>query len=204
MHLQNQPKKNRENEKLSDRSILSYISGLRVILYFFMERGYVKQFSIELPKAEKKVRDTYTPSELELLLKKPDLKTCSFSEYRNWVLINYFLSTANRLSTALNLKIQDLNFDEDEIILRAVKNRRQYILPMDKWLKKILIEYLSYRKGAPEDYVFCKASDSSKPLSRNGMQQAISSYNLSRGVSRTGGHIFRNYYAKNYLLTRRF
>jgi len=130
------------------------------------ERGYVEKFKIELPKVEKKIRETYTASEIEKLLVKPNLKKCRFSEYRNWVIINYLLSTANRISTAINLRIRDLNFEDDEIILRKTKNKRQYTIPMNKHLKKILIEYLSYRKGKPEDYLFCPEGDSNKPLSR--------------------------------------
>lgn len=202
-YLRKRPKRNTENEPLGDRSIVCYINNLRVILYYFMKEGYVKQFQITLPKAEKKVKETYTASEIEKLLVKPDLKICRFSEYRNWVIVNYLLGTANRKLTVTQLKIRDLNFEEEEITLRTVKNKKPYVIPMDKRLKKILLEYLSYRKGEPEDYVFCKESDSRKPLTRSGLASAISTYNTRRNVSKTTCHIFRNFFAKHYLLKRR-
>lgn len=33
-------------------------------------------------------------------------------EYRDWVIVNYLLSTGNRLETVINLKIEDINFNE--------------------------------------------------------------------------------------------
>ena len=74
---------------------------------------------------------------------------------------------------------------------------------MDRNLKKILIEYLSYRRGEPDDYLFCKGSDSKKPLSDGGIKNAVASYNKSKGVCKTSCHVFRNYFAKHYLLNRR-
>lgn len=43
-----------KNKDIADTSINTYLRGLRSILYFFMERGYTKQFKIVLIKAEKK------------------------------------------------------------------------------------------------------------------------------------------------------
>ena len=200
VYLQERPNKKVKTKLLGERTIAGYINSLRVILYYFMKKGYVNPFSIEIPKANKKVRETYTESEIEQLLVKPDLKKCRFSEYRNWVIINYLLATANRKSTVRQLKIRDLNFEDDEITLRTVKNKRPYTIPMDKRLKKILIEYLNYRKGNPEEYVFCPESDSSKPLTKSGLASAISIYNTKREVSKKTCHIFRNYFAKHYLL----
>jgi len=149
------------------------------------------------------VKTPYSHSEMELLLKKPDVRTCRFSEYRNWVIANYITATANRISTVINLRIHDLNFEDEEITLRTVKNKKQYIMPMSKYLKSVLIEYLSYRKGEPDDFVFCPENDSKKSLSEGGIKTAIAKYNRRRGVSKTSCHIIRNYFSLNYLLRRR-
>ena len=54
------------------------------------------------------VKYGYTDSELNLLLKKPNLKKCEFCEYRNWVITNYLLGTGNRLNTVINIRIEDV------------------------------------------------------------------------------------------------
>jgi len=196
----NNPNSDSPTEFLSSATIATYVRHLRAVLNVFMERGYMDKFTVKVPRFDKEVKEVYTSAELDKLLEKPDLKTCSFSEYRNWVMTNYFLSTANRVSTAINLKIKDLDFVEDRIYLRKVKNKNAYIIPMNKRLKKVFIEYLSYRKGESDDYLFCSENDDKKPLSRESAKTAIHRYNSRRGVAKTSMHIYRNTFAKFYLL----
>ena len=118
----------------------------------------MEKFTITPLKAEKKIKETYTDNEINILLKKPDTKKCNFSEYRDWVFINYVLATGNRVSTIINIKIGDIDFDNDTIILKKTKNRSQQIIPISNSLKIVLIEYLKYRKGTIEDYLFCNSS----------------------------------------------
>ena len=133
-------------KNIVDISINSYLRGIRTFLYFCMDRGYVGRFSIRLIKSDKEVKETYTNEEVEILLKKPNIKKCSFSEYRNWVIINYLIGTGNRLSTVTNLLCGDIDFDNDVIKLTKTKNRRQQLVPLSVTLKGILKEYLIYRK----------------------------------------------------------
>jgi len=87
----------------------SYLTGIRAILYYGMKKGYIQQFAVQLPKMDEVVKDTYTDAELALLLKKPNIKKCSFAEYRNWVLINFMLGTGNRVGTIVNIKLEDVD-----------------------------------------------------------------------------------------------
>ena len=89
------------------------------------------------------------------LLEKPDIKNCSFSCYKTWVFENYLLGTGNRISTALDLHIGDINFQSGVITLRKTKNRKQQIIPLSNTLADILQEYLQIRGGDDEDYLFC-------------------------------------------------
>jgi|GEM_PF-3732727 len=43
-----------------------------------MKKGYIRQFSVQLPKTDEVVKETYTDQEVRLLLKKPDVKSASF------------------------------------------------------------------------------------------------------------------------------
>ena len=139
----------------------------------------------------------YTTHELNLLLKKPNLKTCSFTEYRDWVIINYLLATANRVKTIINIQIGDLDLEDNSVLLRHMKNGRQKSLPLSSSIAKILSEYLKYRKGEPEDYLFC--SRYGQKLTRNALEHSIKKYNLRRGVTKTAIHHFRNTFAIIYL-----
>ena len=52
-------------------------------------------------------------------------------------------------------KIKDLDFKNDLIYIRVTKNRETLVLSMGKTLKKVLLEYLRYRSGEDNDYLFC-------------------------------------------------
>ena len=69
----------------NDMAINTYLRGLRAFLYYCMEMDYMADFKIRIPKVDKKLKETYTDMELNVLLKKPNLKTCGFSEYKIWV-----------------------------------------------------------------------------------------------------------------------
>ena len=66
----------------NDMAINTYLRGLRAFLYYCMEMDYMADFKIRIPKVDKKLKETYTDTELNVLLKKPNLKTSGFSEYK--------------------------------------------------------------------------------------------------------------------------
>lgn len=71
--------------RLADKTVKTYVSGLRTILYYFMRRGLIYKFHITLPKASEEIKDVYTDSELRRLLVEPDTDNWSFAKYRNSV-----------------------------------------------------------------------------------------------------------------------
>ena len=183
---------------VNDVTINSYLRGLRVIFYFFMELGYMPKFKISLIKCDKELKETYTTEELERLLKKPDVKKTGFAEYRNWVIVNYLLATGNRLRTLINLKWVDVDFQNDMIRLTVVKNRQQQLIPLSATLKTTLKEYRIYRKGNADDYVFC--SQFGGQMTKSCAETSIRRYNSQRGVTKRSIHLFRHTFAKLWIL----
>lgn len=147
----------KENRRVNNISINTLLRGLRAFINYGIRLGYTEPFKIIMIKAIKKIKETYTDGELNILLKKPDMKKCRFAEYRNWAFINYLLATGNRVGTILNIKIEDIDFENDTVILKKTKNRNQQIIPISNSLKRVLQEYLKYRKGNVEDYLFCNS-----------------------------------------------
>lgn len=177
----------------------TYIRGIRTILYYFMKLEYLKEFKINIIKSEKKVKEIYTDAELKILLLKPDLKKCAFTEFRTWTIINFFLTVPVRASTLISIKIENLDFESELITFEKMKNRKQQILPMGRILKSILLEYLQYRSSeTSEDFLFPNAYG--EPMSVRTLEKGVKSYNNKRGVMRSGLHIFRNVYAKKWII----
>ncbi|MDF2675276.1 MAG: phage integrase family protein, partial [Clostridiales bacterium] len=89
-------------------SINTRLRGVRAFTYWCIERGYIKPFKINLVKQEEIIKETYTDDEIKILLVKPDIKKCSFTEYRDWVVINFLIGTGVRLSTLTAINIGDI------------------------------------------------------------------------------------------------
>ena len=98
-------------------SLNTRIRGLRVFFSFCSEREYMKPINAKLMKADEEIKEPYTDAELMRLLKKPD--SGRWTEWRSCAAINYLISTGNRVSTVINMKIEDLNFEEMTIHTRS-------------------------------------------------------------------------------------
>lgn len=182
---------------VSDTSINTNLRMVRAFLYWCMERRYMERFPIKMIKADEPVKEPYTTDELERLLKAPNKKTCSFAEYRNWVIVNFLLGTGCRVSTLINLHIEDVNLSAGTVYFRHMKARNQQVVPLSRSLVRILEEYLSCREGNPEEALF--VSEYGTPMTRSGLENVIWGYNRKRGVDKTSIHLFRHTYAKLYI-----
>ena len=183
---------------ITDVTIATLMRHVRAFVYYCQECGYVRPFKIVIPKSVKKIKETYTHDELIALLERPNVNKCSFSEYKTWVFENYLLATGNRLSTALNVRIKDVDFDNNVLHLCQTKNRRQQIIPLSNKLALVLKEYLEIRGGNADDYLFC--NEYGEKASDRTYQQLVRRYNIKRNVNRTSIHVFRHTFAKNWIL----
>lgn len=187
----------RDDPNLNDVSIGTYARDLKTLLRFFMRCEYLPHFEIKLPKADKEAIETYTDTELKMLLKKPDVKKCSFVTYRSWVIVNFLLSTGIRQNSLINIKIRDLDFDNSMVHINTTKNRKSLIIPLNEDIVKILREYLKYRGGAPDDWLFCSVYGGK--MTKGANYTALWDYTHARGLQKTGVHRYRHTFAKKWV-----
>ena len=188
----------RENKAVNEMSIYTYSRDLKTVMYFFMEQGWLERYKIKLAKTDKQPIETYTDEDLRKLLKKPNLKQCSFTEYKAWVIVNFLLSTGVRQNSLANIKIKDIDFDNKVVYVNITKNRKPLIVPLNDDIIQILKEYLRYRNGERDDYLFCNIFG--KKLVRSTLYHSLWQYNKDRGVETTGLHRFRHTFAKKWVL----
>ena len=187
----------RENPLLNDMSLYTYARDFKTLMYFFMKKEYIPDFKIKIPKVDKQPIETYTDRELRVLLKKPNLKHCGFTEYKVWVMTNFLLSTGIRQNSLVNLRIRDVDFDAEVVHVNVTKSRKPLIIPLNADIKKILQEYLKYRKGGADDFLFCNLFG--KQLTRSTVYHSFYDYNKSRGIQKTGMHRYRHTFAKKWV-----
>lgn len=183
--------------ELSSNSINSYTRTLKSFLSWCNEQG-ITRLNIPLYKAEETVKETYSDAELELLLKKPDIRKSTFAEYRDWVIINFLLNCGSRAATVRAIQIRDVDLDAGMVFYRHTKNRKAQVIPLCSAMIGILREYLHHRGGKDTDYLFC--TETGTMLTENGLRQSIARYNTRRGVQKTSIHLFRHTFARKYLI----
>lgn len=186
------------DKNLNSVSINSYIKNIRPIIKYGMELGYVKNISFRAVKEEAKIKPIYTTEELGILLKKPNMKKCSFAEFRNWVIINFLLGTGVRARELRNIKVKDIDLENSLINLQITKNRNARYIPVSITLNKVLTEYLEYRQyKTGEDYLFCTQYGEMMP--RATLQLAVTKYCKKRGINKYSLHLFRHTFATMYI-----
>lgn len=185
-----------KNRGQKDVTVNTNLRGIRAVLYYFMTLGYCEDFKISELKFDKEPIETYTDEEIRILLIKPDLTKCRFTEYRTWVACNFMLATGARLSTMLNMLVKDLDFENDLISYRHNKNRHRQVVPMSTSLKRILLEYIAH---IPQDgYLF--PNSFGEQLASVSMTHAMQKYAQRRGVMKTGVHRWRHTFAKKWII----
>ena len=181
---------------LSHNSISSYMRVMRTFLRWSKEQGYTE---LEIPNIRDKetMKDTYTDDELALLLKKPS-NTCDFSEYRNWVIVNFLLNCGCRAATIRNIRNCDVDISRGQVFFRHTKTGKIQLIPLCHTMKKILMEYMEVRGGGEGDYLF--PNDFGGMMTEHSLRSAIYRYNKRRGVQKTSLHLFRHTFARKYLV----
>ena len=168
---------------------------LRTFINFCASRGYMEDLIVPMPRVEETVKETYSNEELKLLLAKPQGN--NWVEYRDWVMVNYFFSTGQRLSTVLNIKVNELDLTNHQVKLSHNKDKRQKYMPLSSALVEVLREYIYMSGLESEDWLFPEYEGGQ--LKKRSAQSSIAEYNLSRGVEKTSIHLFRHTFAKTYI-----
>ena len=135
-----------EHKTIKNTTINTRISHIKAFFMYCFEHSYMAYFKISKLKIQEELKEIYTNKEMQILLKKPDTKTCCFEDFRNWVIVNFLYATALRLRSVVNIKIKDILFQSREIYIGHLKNKKTVFLPLGEKMAMILQEYLSIRQ----------------------------------------------------------
>ena len=184
----------------NDVSINSYLRDFITTMHYLMNEGYIQSYKMQAIKVDKSHIETYNEQELQLLLKKPNIKKCSFIEYQAWVMTNFLFSTAVRQRSLMYIKVKDIDFDNNVVYVNVTKNRKPLIVPLNQTMVNILRDYLKYRNHkTDDDYLFCNVFG--QQLVKSTCYHMLYEYNKRRGVETTGIHRYRHTFAKQWILS---
>lgn len=183
----------------NDVSINAYLRDFITTIHFFMNEGYIQHFKMQAVKVDKRPVETYSEHELKLLLRKPNIKKCSFTEYQCWVMTNFLFSTGVRQRSLMHIQVKDIDFTNNVVHVNVTKNRKPLIVPLNQTMTNILAEYLKLRQHkTDDDYLFCNVFG--QQLVKSTCYHMLYNYNKQRGVQTTGIHRYRHTFAKQWIL----
>jgi len=146
--------------KISLKSQARIISGIRTFFkYLVLDNEIEKNPSelIDLPRIDRKLPDVLHNLEIDMIIDAIDLSKPE--GFRNKTIIETLYGCGLRVSELVDLKISNLHFKEEYIIVYG-KGNKERLIPINNRAISLIKEYLSkYRnlvsiKKGNEDYVF--------------------------------------------------
>jgi len=180
-----------KQEKKSGSATMNLV--LSAIKHFYKE--FLKQnliIDIKLPKKANKIPVVLTSKEIVDLIE-------NTSNYRNKLIIEFMFSTGVRVSECVNMKINDLNFEEfTGNVLAGKGNKDRIIILSKKWVVDYK-KYLEERdKKVKSEYLFC--SDSGNALSVDTIQKFLKISATKAGINKKiSPHKLRHSFATSLL-----
>jgi len=189
---------------INARSQSRLISGLRNFFDYLIFENYIEinpTQLIESPKIGRKLPDTLSIQEIDLIIRQIDLSTPQGE--RNRAMLETLYSCGLRVTELITLKISDLFFDEGFIRVLGKGNKQRFV-PINNrdktyitnYIKKIRIHIPVKKKF--EDNVFLNRNG--RQLSRNMVFIIIKKLTELAGIKkRISPHTFRHSFATHLL-----
>lgn len=188
---------------LEEQSIISGMRNFRVIIYYAAALKLIPKKDITVRMVEPPPKETFTKEEIwRLTHRKPNKD--DVVEYRNWVMVHYFLATGNRIGSVLALNVEDIDFENNEISVRFTKTRTPQILSLTTRLKTILAQWIhDYRTDPLTNSPYFNEplfpNRTGERLTYEGASDSMEDYFKRRYVEWHGFHKFRHSYAANWM-----
>ena len=181
-----------------------YMSSIKGFFRFLENNSYIEKNPTEKLSPVKKARklpSVLTLPEIEMILNAP--QTNETKGLRDKAILETVYSSGLRVSELINLKINDLFFD-DEVIRVLGKGSKERIVPIGssaiKWIKEYLTRSRPYleKKTKSQNFVFLNKRGTK--LSRMWIWKIFDHYAKEAGISKNiHPHIFRHSFATHLL-----
>ncbi len=196
--------KSKEIEKNSKRSIARIISTLRQFYNFLLIKNYVKVNpldKIEQPRIEKNIPDYLTVQEINHFFSVFNLS--NIYEIRDRCIFEIMYVSGLRISEVCNLKLNDIDFNELEIIVTG-KGNKQRIVPFGEKTLEILKQYLKqsrpYISKNRRNLEFLFISKKGSKLDRKSVWKLLQKYaKRAEIIKPISPHTFRHSFATHMI-----
>ncbi|RXT03551.1 tyrosine-type recombinase/integrase [Ammoniphilus sp. CFH 90114] len=198
--------KHANKKGLSPVTINVRLRSIKCFFKFLTDEGHIKNNPcerIKLLKTEDDTIESFTPEQTKKLLEQPDQRT--FVGYRDYVLMILLLDTGIRVKEALNLTIDNFDYEQKTLTVPAsvAKNNNARILPLSKKTAKLINTLIKENGALLEDgcnnLFITNYGDKLEP---HIIRARIKNYGEAAKIKgvRVSPHTYRHTFAKYYIL----
>lgn len=138
---------------ITARSVNRKISTLKTYFKFLLREGFIKETPMSkviTPKSKKRLPVFLEQDHIESLLNDANFDDGFIGE-RDKLIIDFFYVTGIRLSELINIKIVDINFDNNIVKVLGKRNKERLIPLSDRSIKELDLFIKRYKLN---DYLF--------------------------------------------------
>jgi len=189
---------------LNARSQSRIISGIKAFFKYLLLENIIGENPAELleaPKTGRKLPDTLNIPEINSLINAIDLSKAEGE--RNKVMLETLYSCGLRVSELINLKITNLHFKEEFILVEG-KGSKERLVPIGKTAMRLISDYINKNrvhlkiKKGHEDYVFLnrRGSKLTREMIFTIIKQLAETIGMKKKIS---PHTFRHSFATHLI-----
>ena len=174
--------------ELSSSSIIVFLSAIKYAYSSVFKKDITS--SIKRPKREKKTPSVLTADEIKRIIEILDNK-------KSKLMISILYLCGLRVSELVNLKVNDLNFEENIGHVRQGKGKKDRIFNIPEKLSRQLSKQVKSQKEFGQEYLF---TGSKGNLSTRNIQKIVQKATRKAGVNKdVHPHTFRHSFATHLL-----
>lgn len=193
-----------EDDSLQAKSVNRKISAVRA---FYRYKLKIKELSanptlaIHAPKIPKKLPQYVDAKDMEHLFSDIPFED-SFEGLRDRTILEIFYATGMRLSELLNLKVQDIHFQDNTIKVLGKRNKER-LIPFGNKLSELLTMYLGnlekkFVEGTKNNYIF--VTDKGEQLYPKAVYRIVRKYlDMVTTIDKRSPHVIRHTFATHML-----
>lgn len=190
-------------KKVSDVTINNYLRNMSVFFNWCVEEGLILRSPVkrrDYIKVERRPLEFVSDEDFRKLLR--NMNTASFSEYRDYIIIQLLLDTGMRINECLMIQVTDVNLPKRYIYLPAENTKGKkgrHVFFSDKMATQ-LQRWIKYKdRYRDSDFLFC--TNKGKFLEVSNFEKNVRKYAQRIGLKDIHPHVFRNNFAKRFLMS---
>lgn len=169
------------------------LAAVRKFFNFMQDNDFIKgnpSHTVKGPIKEDKMPTVLFKNEYKALLYEAS------SNPRDYAILQTFLQTGIRVSELVNLKLDDIDFENKDMIVRQGKGKKDRTIPLESQALDAISKYLQSREKSDSEYVFLARNGTS--LDVRSVRYLVKKYVSKAGIKKhTSAHTLRHTYGSH-------